>query len=95
MSDGPVHVFFGLTYSNYLVVPRSVLQSMPEEWQAQFVGLLEDMQDTVQQHDVPVADHYQVKAAHFVAGEEQVLEVDPTPPYNRGRTRLWENANVV
>lgn len=38
-----IHGWFGLTYANYLVIPRSVLQSMPDEWQQRFVGCLEEM----------------------------------------------------
>lgn len=38
-----IHTWFNLTYANYLVVPRSVLQSMPDEWQQRFVGCLEEM----------------------------------------------------
>lgn len=37
----PIHEFFSLSYSNYLVLPRSVLQSMDEEWQRAFVELIE------------------------------------------------------
>jgi len=43
-SDGPVHSFFGLTYSSYQVVPRVLAQSMPHEWQARFVACMEEMQ---------------------------------------------------
>jgi len=43
-SDGPIHDFFGLTYSSYQVVPRVLAQSMPHEWQARFVTLMEEMQ---------------------------------------------------
>jgi hypothetical protein len=43
-SDGPVHSFFGLTYSSYQVVPRVLAQSMPHGWQARFVTLMEEMQ---------------------------------------------------
>lgn len=28
----PIHLWFNLTYANYLCLPRSVLQSMPQEW---------------------------------------------------------------
>lgn len=42
--DGPVHSFFGLTYSSYQVVPRVLAQSMPHEWQARFVQCMEEMQ---------------------------------------------------
>lgn len=38
-----IHAWFELTYANYLVLPRSVLQSMPDEWQHRFVGCLEEM----------------------------------------------------
>jgi hypothetical protein len=38
-----IHEFFGLTYANYLVVNRSPLQSMPDEWQDKFVTLLEEL----------------------------------------------------
>lgn len=43
-SDGPVHAFFGLTYSSYQVVPRVLAQNMPHEWQARFVQCMEEMQ---------------------------------------------------
>ena len=36
-----IHTWFGLSYSNYLVLNRSVLQSMPESWQHDFVATLE------------------------------------------------------
>lgn len=42
--DGPVHSFFGLSYSSYQVVPRVLAQSMPHEWQARFVQCMEEMQ---------------------------------------------------
>ncbi len=35
-----IHGFFSLSYANYLVIPRSVLQSMPDKWQSDFVDLL-------------------------------------------------------
>jgi hypothetical protein len=41
-SDTPVHDWFGLTYARYLTLPRSILQSMPLEWQRKFVALLEE-----------------------------------------------------
>lgn len=39
-----IHLWFNLTYANYLVAPRSVLQSMPDEWQKRFVLCLNEMQ---------------------------------------------------
>jgi hypothetical protein len=46
LHESPIHVAFGLTYSAYLCVPRLVLQSMPLEWQQQFVELLEKLPTT-------------------------------------------------
>jgi hypothetical protein len=42
----PIHAWFGLTYANYLVLPRSVLQSMPVEWQRDFVRRLKELDET-------------------------------------------------
>lgn len=39
----PIHAWFGLTYAKYLVLPRSILQSMPIAWQRDFVKLLEQL----------------------------------------------------
>ncbi|WP_368865123.1 hypothetical protein [Stenotrophomonas maltophilia] len=41
-SDGPVWHAFGLSRAAYHVVPRRTLQSMPLEWQARFVALMEE-----------------------------------------------------
>jgi hypothetical protein len=60
-TDGPVHQHFGLTYANYLVWPRTLMQSMPEAWQKRFVALAADF-DTAFQH-VEQAETYQVTAA--------------------------------
>jgi hypothetical protein len=43
--DGPVHGWFGLTYSNYLVLHRAMMQSMPEEWQARAVALFTELDE--------------------------------------------------
>lgn len=39
-----VHKWFGLSYAPYLTLPRSVLQSMPGEWQKRMVALLRELQ---------------------------------------------------
>lgn len=41
-----IHDYFELTYAQYLAIPRSVLQSMPDEWQDKFVRLLEELDET-------------------------------------------------
>ena len=40
--DGPVWLWFGLTYSAYAILPRRALCSMPREWQERFVKLMEE-----------------------------------------------------
>src|SRR6266568_1639700 len=40
--DEAIHQYFGLTYANYLVIQRALLQSMPGSWQARFVALLDE-----------------------------------------------------
>lgn len=41
-----VHTWFELTYAQYLTVPRSILQEMPDEWQERFVACLEELDQT-------------------------------------------------
>jgi len=43
--DQPIHNWFNLTYASYLVFPRSVLQSLPQELQAQLVAALQAIED--------------------------------------------------
>lgn len=38
--------YFKGSKESYLVLPRSVLQSMPKKWQAKMVGLLEELDAT-------------------------------------------------
>ena len=40
-----IHEWFELSYANYLVLPRSILQSAPDKWQIKFVKLLNELED--------------------------------------------------
>lgn len=42
-----IHTYFGLSYANYLTVPRVALDAMPSEWQAKFTALLEELDETI------------------------------------------------
>lgn len=44
-TSGPIHHWFGLSYSNYQVLPRVLMQSMPVEWQRRMVTCLEELHD--------------------------------------------------
>lgn len=53
MSVESIGAWFGLSYANYLVVPRTVLQSMPDEWQERFVACLQEIDGTFPDLDLP------------------------------------------
>ncbi|MFF4777652.1 hypothetical protein ACFY05_32975 [Microtetraspora fusca] len=56
-----VHAWFGISYSNYLVLPRTLLQSMPDEWQNRFVTCLNQLHDAF--NHVEQAECYNVEPA--------------------------------
>lgn len=58
-----VHGWFGLSYANYLVLPRTLMQSMPDDWQARMVACLTEMHAAFRH--VQHADTYKVDAAEF------------------------------
>ena len=43
--EDPIHYWFGLSYASYLVLPRSVMESMPIDWQERMVSLLNEIND--------------------------------------------------
>lgn len=49
----PIHHWFGLTYSSFLVMHRSVLQAMPQDFQRRLVALLEELEGTVDTAQIP------------------------------------------
>jgi hypothetical protein len=60
-TDGPIHTWFGLSYCNYQVLPRTLMQSMPIEWQERMVACLEELNDAFDHVDQ--AEVYDVIAA--------------------------------
>lgn len=87
-----LHTYFGLSYANYLVVPRSILQSMPDEWQGKMASLLEEMRDTLldQKIDWPAeglkCDVLLTRLEKYVTPRVH----DDLADYQRGRRRLWK-----
>lgn len=77
-----IHEHFGLSYASYLVVPRSVLQSMPAEWQQKFVALLKEM-GAAFGHVMDQVE-YRVQSLN----ESGLFTEDPLRDYERGRRRL-------
>lgn len=58
-----IHTFFSLTYSNYLVLHRTLLQSMPEEWQHRFVAIVTEMNEAF--------DHIEQAESYIVTAAEE------------------------
>lgn len=61
LDDEPVHGYFGLTYANYQILHRSLMQSMPLPWQRQMVALLHQLDAAYEHLDRP--DSYIVEPA--------------------------------
>lgn len=83
-NDTDIHLWFGLSYANYLVLHRSVLQSMPDVWQYEFTVLLEELDERAREAGLPMGLRYTV---HVRDDNNRFME-DPIPHYNRGRTRI-------
>lgn len=82
LDDEAVHGFFGLTYANYLVLHRTILQSMHPAWQREFVALLEEAREAAR--DVPGYDvEFWVRTR-----EGNRFVPDLVPHYQRGRARV-------
>jgi hypothetical protein len=59
-----IHAMFGLSYANYLVLHRSMLQSMPETWQKRFVQCMQELNEAFDGIERP--DAYQVTTGEEV-----------------------------
>ena len=44
--ESPIHIWFELSYAQFLTVPRLVMESMPLEWQEKMAELLREMDET-------------------------------------------------
>ncbi len=89
-----VHNWFELSYAQYLTLPRTALQSMPDEWQARFVACLRELDESF---DWRPRDGYQYWVQiRGPKGEFRTLEKqDPFMLYRRGARRIlsWQSAN--
>ena len=77
-----VHNWFELSYAQYLTIPRSVLQSMPPEWQARFVQCLDELDELIDWR--PADGRYWVE----LRGSDGRFASDPLMDYERGRRRI-------
>lgn len=72
--------FFELTYAQYLAIPRSVLQSMPNKWQYKFVELLDELDNTFNWRRSGCWVKYRDSKGKFT--------IDELADYERGRRQL-------
>lgn len=82
IDEDPIHLWFGLSYASYLVVPRTVLQSMPHDWQSRLIALMDEMNETIDW--MPEWCGYDVG---MLTAEGRPM-IDPNAFYDRGRRRL-------
>jgi hypothetical protein len=83
LDNEAIHGWFGLTYANYLVLHRTVLQCMPPSWQREFVALLKELRTAVE--DVPGVD---VEFWVRTKDDNGKFVRDQIPHYRRGRVEL-------
>lgn len=60
-TNGPIHGYFGLTYANYLVLQRSLLQSMPVEWQERFTACLNEIDTAISNVGLETPASYDIR----------------------------------
>ncbi len=81
-SSEPVHGWFELSYAQYLTIPRSVLQSMPMDWQERFVRCLDELDELIDWR--PKQGCYWVK----LKNDNGQFVKDGFADYQRGRRQL-------
>lgn len=82
----PIHEWFELGYAQYLTIPRSVLQSMPEQWQKRFVECLEQLDAMIDWRPTEGRYWVQLKNAKGRYVEDKFMD------YERGRRRIpWKD----
>ena len=76
----PMHDFFELSYAQYLVLQRSVIQSMPLPWRTKLRRLMDELDETIDWR----------RSGYFVRREDEngnAIE-DDLANYERGRRRV-------
>ncbi len=64
-ASSPVWHAFGVSRAAYHVVPRRTLQSMPVEWQARFVALMEKAREALPDEAFPEYQVIRIDAGRF------------------------------
>lgn len=77
-----VNSWFGLSYSSYLVLPRLFLENMPEEWQCDFIALLNELYETL---DIDESYSGEYNVTYKL---NKKFSNDPYKDYRRGKIAL-------
>lgn len=89
-SEEYIHEYFELSYAHYLVLPRTLLQSMPPEWQKQFVKLLEEFEERFTAFEwLPEGTNYNVQLKDR-KGKIHSINEDIFNDYEKGRRIIEE-----
>jgi hypothetical protein len=75
----PIHTYFELSYAQYIAIPRTVLQSMPVEWQVRFVECMTELDELIDWRQ-----NYYV----YLRDDKGRFTSDPLADYDRGRRQL-------
>jgi hypothetical protein len=81
----PIDIMFELSHAEYLVIPRTVLQSMPVEWQKRFVACIEEMDILIDWRQEFQTYWVELRMGYEKDGAKMV---DPLADYQRGRRKL-------
>lgn len=84
MAD-PVHNFFCLTYAKYQVLPRSIMQSMPQAWQTRFVRLMHQIEDECAKRGIRTPEY-----TVYARDENGRFITDEFRDYQRGRRDVFK-----
>lgn len=79
-----VDSWFGLSYSNYMVLHRSLLQSMSNKWQKKFIKLINELDNKCKSFINEFPDEYEVNAIK----NGQKIE-DKFADYRRGNQNIF------
>jgi hypothetical protein len=83
-----VSMFFELSYAQYLTVPRSILEAMPQDWQKRFAKLFNELDNTFEWR--PKEGRYYVQLKD---GKGKYVH-DPLMEYRRADREYIESLKV-
>lgn len=90
LCEDPIHQWFGLGKANYLVIPRTLLQSFSRETQLAICRALElgaKEEAEHMKHPWPHEANIKVQLQDPATGR---FMKDPLANYERGRRKLWK-----